>query len=173
MSTGVPDEEALGQLIAMGFEEIMARQALIGAHNDLNMAISLLTDQQDGGDTVELDKITHYGSTSDSPPAPLTTDDTVDVFHDTDNGNPPSYEQVVLGETEAQTDDAKAAVDEGSDAGHNDEMTSGALQEFPLTNLYELEGRVFTESWSIPFRRNESLGKCLLSSIAHAKVGED
>lgn len=42
--------------------------------------------------------------------------------------------------------------------------------EFPTTNLYELEGRVFTDTWSIPYKRDESLGKCL---IAAAKLAEE
>ena len=36
--------------------------------------------------------------------------------------------------------------------------------EFPVTNLYELEGRVFAEHWSIPYKKEESLGKCLLAA---------
>ena len=36
--------------------------------------------------------------------------------------------------------------------------------EFPVTNLYELEDRIFTENWSIPYKKNESLAKCLYSA---------
>ncbi|KAK2704726.1 ubiquitin carboxyl-terminal hydrolase 24-like [Artemia franciscana] len=32
---------------------------------------------------------------------------------------------------------------------------------FPEGYLYELESRVFTDQWSIPYKRDESLGKCL------------
>ena len=42
-----------------------------------------------------------------------------------------------------------------------DEMS----EEFPVTNLYELEDRVFTENWSIPYKKSESLAKCLYSAI--------
>lgn len=34
-------------------------------------------------------------------------------------------------------------------------------RDFPLGNLYELESRVLTENWSIPYRPNESLAHCL------------
>ena len=44
--------------------------------------------------------------------------------------------------------------------------------EFPYSNLYELEGRVFTESWSIPYKREESLGKCLIAASRLAEEGE-
>jgi len=33
--------------------------------------------------------------------------------------------------------------------------------EFPLTNFYELESRVHTDQWTIPFRQDESLAICL------------
>lgn len=43
--------------------------------------------------------------------------------------------------------------------------------EFPVTNLYELEGRVFAEHWSIPYKKEESLGKCLISAANLAEAG--
>lgn len=42
---------------------------------------------------------------------------------------------------------------------------------FPVANLIELEGRVFTESWSIPYKKEESLGKCLLAATRLAADG--
>lgn len=44
--------------------------------------------------------------------------------------------------------------------------------EFPTTNLYELESRVFTDHWSIPYKREESLGKCLIASSCLARHGK-
>ncbi|NXW84089.1 UBP24 hydrolase, partial [Alopecoenas beccarii] len=43
--------------------------------------------------------------------------------------------------------------------------------EFPTTNLYELESRVLTDHWSIPYKREESLGKCLIASTYLARLG--
>ncbi|XP_044158178.1 ubiquitin carboxyl-terminal hydrolase 24 isoform X4 [Bufo gargarizans] len=48
---------------------------------------------------------------------------------------------------------------------------SGENIEFPTTNLYELESRVLTDHWSIPYKREESLGKCLIASTYLAKLG--
>ncbi|KAG9350930.1 hypothetical protein JZ751_024819, partial [Albula glossodonta] len=48
---------------------------------------------------------------------------------------------------------------------------SGGNMEFPTTNLYELESRVFTDHWSIPYKREESLGKCLIASTCLARLG--
>ncbi|CAG0890134.1 unnamed protein product [Cyprideis torosa] len=45
--------------------------------------------------------------------------------------------------------------------------------EFPLTHLYDLESRVFCEQWNIPYRRDESLGRCLLACTEQYKAGID
>ena len=47
----------------------------------------------------------------------------------------------------------------------------GNSLEFPVSYLYELEDRVFTEEWSIPYKKEESLGKCLLATTRLAKEG--
>ena len=51
------------------------------------------------------------------------------------------------------------------------EMEENPL-EFPVPNLIELENRVFTESWSIPYKKEESLGKCLLAATRLAEEGK-
>lgn len=43
--------------------------------------------------------------------------------------------------------------------------------EFPSANLFELENRVFTDSWSIPYKREESLAKCLIAATRLAHEG--
>ena len=42
---------------------------------------------------------------------------------------------------------------------------------FPLTHYYELESRVFQDNWSIPYKREESLGKCLVAATKLAEEG--
>ena len=44
---------------------------------------------------------------------------------------------------------------------------------FPMTNLYELEQRVFQDNWSIPYKKDESLGKCLVAAAKLAEEGKD
>ena len=44
--------------------------------------------------------------------------------------------------------------------------------EFPVPNLIELEGRVFVEMWSIPYRRDESLARCLISTTRLVEAGK-
>lgn len=43
------------------------------------------------------------------------------------------------------------------------DITSSSI-EFPLTHYYELEGRVHTEQWSIPYKREESLAICMVAT---------
>lgn len=44
--------------------------------------------------------------------------------------------------------------------------------EFPLTHYYELEGRVHTEQWSIPYKRDESLAICMIAATRMVLEGE-
>lgn len=50
-------------------------------------------------------------------------------------------------------------------------MDEASNMEFPVTNLFELESRVFTDMWNIPFKREESLGKCLIASTRLMEAG--
>jgi len=49
--------------------------------------------------------------------------------------------------------------------------TGEGNMEFPVTNLYELDSRVFQDNWSIPYKRDESLGKCLVAATKLAAEG--
>ena len=49
--------------------------------------------------------------------------------------------------------------------------TNDNSMEFPVTNLYELDTRVFQDNWSIPYKREESLGKCLIAATRLAGEG--
>ncbi|KAI9556016.1 hypothetical protein GHT06_018579 [Daphnia sinensis] len=42
---------------------------------------------------------------------------------------------------------------------------------FPETHLYELESRVFTDQWSIPYKKDESLHKCLAAATKLIEEG--
>ena len=43
---------------------------------------------------------------------------------------------------------------------------------FPFDELLQLERRVGKDQWSIPYKREESLGRCLLAATRLAKEGE-
>lgn len=44
--------------------------------------------------------------------------------------------------------------------------------EFPLTHYYELEARVHTEQWSIPYKRDESLAICMVAATRMIMEGK-
>ena len=57
---------------------------------------------------------------------------------------------------------------------HSEEMgkdVSLSSIEFPLTHYYELEGRVHTNQWSIPYKRDESLAICMVATIKMIREG--
>ena len=59
--------------------------------------------------------------------------------------------------------------DGGTEAGAGEAANNS--MEFPVTNLYELDSRVFQDNWSIPYKREESLGKCLVAATRLAGEG--
>ena len=66
---------------------------------------------------------------------------------------------------------AEEVLDVTEDVTENIEMSIEEMsEEFPVTNLYELEDRIFTENWSIPYKKKESLAKCLYSAIKLAHL---
>lgn len=61
---------------------------------------------------------------------------------------------------------------DSGDTGYEGDGESGSKSlEFPATHLYNLEERVFTSQWNIPYKREESLGRCLIAATKLAKVG--
>ncbi|XP_061594074.1 ubiquitin carboxyl-terminal hydrolase 24 isoform X3 [Cololabis saira] len=147
------EEQHITTLLCMGFPDPdVIRKALRLAKNDINEAVALLTNESPG---------LGYGyEPMESGPAPAggSGGDGEGGHGRTGTGGfdpPPAYHDVVDGERS------------------NDENgnCSGGSMEFPTTNLYELESRVFTDHWSIPYKREESLGKCLIASTCLARHG--
>ncbi|XP_015211244.2 ubiquitin carboxyl-terminal hydrolase 24 isoform X3 [Lepisosteus oculatus] len=144
------EEQHMTTLLCMGFPDPVAiRKALRLAKNDINEAVALLTNESPG---------LGYGyEPMESGPGPSGDGETSGRSGSGSGGfdPPPAYHDVVEGERS------------------NDENgnCSGGNIEFPTTNLYELESRVFTDHWSIPYKREESLGKCLIASTCLARLG--
>ncbi len=95
-------------------------------------------------------------------------------------GPPPRYEDIVSDNQEGPPPSSPPREDEGEERtelptpsektkpGEKEEaekVTSSKSIEFPLTHFYELEGRVHTEQWSIPYKREESLAVCMVATI--------
>ncbi|KAM9762188.1 ubiquitin carboxyl-terminal hydrolase 24 isoform 4-T4 [Menidia menidia] len=146
------EEQHITTLLCMGFPDPdVIRKALRLAKNDINEAVALLTNESPG---------LGYGyEPMESVPSPgLGTSGDGENSGRTGTGGfdpPPAYHDVV---------DSERSNDENGNC-------SGGSMEFPTTNLYELESRVFTDHWSIPYKREESLGKCLIASTCLARHG--
>uniref|UniRef100_A0A673Y507 Ubiquitin carboxyl-terminal hydrolase 24 n=1 Tax=Salmo trutta TaxID=8032 RepID=A0A673Y507_SALTR len=144
------EEQHMTTLLCMGFPDAVAiRKALRLAKNDINEAVALLTNESPG---------LGYGyEPMESGPAPGPSGDGESSGRTGTGGfdPPPAYHDVV---------ESERSSDENGNC-------SGSSMEFPTTNLYELENRVFTDHWSIPYKREESLGKCLVAATCLAKHG--
>ncbi|KAJ3599696.1 hypothetical protein NHX12_033652, partial [Muraenolepis orangiensis] len=159
------EEQHTTTLLCMGFPDAGAiRKALRLAKNDINEAVALLTNESPG---------LGYGyEPMESGPAPGSgpgSGSGGDGGGESGGGGgrsstttgtggfdpPPAYHDVV---------DSERSNDENGNC-------SGGSMEFPTTNLYELESRVFTDHWSIPYKREESLGKCLVAATCLARHG--
>uniref|UniRef100_A0A8C1L0F6 Ubiquitin carboxyl-terminal hydrolase 24 n=1 Tax=Cyprinus carpio TaxID=7962 RepID=A0A8C1L0F6_CYPCA len=146
------EEQHMTTLLCMGFPDPVAiRKALRLAKNDINEAVALLTNESPG---------LGYGyepmESGPSPSSGLSGDGESSGRTGTGGFDPPpAYHDVVESE---RTNDENG-------------NCSGNSMEFPTTNLYELESRVFTDHWSIPYKREESLGKCLIASTCLARLG--
>uniref|UniRef100_G3QNX1 Ubiquitin carboxyl-terminal hydrolase 24 n=1 Tax=Gorilla gorilla gorilla TaxID=9595 RepID=G3QNX1_GORGO len=146
------EEQHMTTLLCMGFSDpATIRKALRLAKNDINEAVALLTNERGGGPSPGPGGGPRGDGGGDGGGGPSRGGST-------GGGGgfdpPPAYHEVV-------------------DAEKNDENgnCSGEGIEFPTTNLYELESRVLTDHWSIPYKREESLGKCLLASTYLARLG--
>ena len=176
-----PNEGYVNTLLNMGFmDSAQIRRALSLAKNDMNDAVALLTGEDTGSsfelfeDTEMKDTETQPGSDDGGMDTPPLVDakegEESEVFGDSAGEPPPSYHEAVNTNTYPSSNGKGGG--ENANAEQSDVcMESGPL-EFPTTNLYELEDRVFVESWSIPYKREESLGKCLLSATRFAQEGK-
>ena len=89
------------------------------------------------------------------------------------DGPPPRYEDIVTsnqGDSPLPTEDPPQEIQPCVAPEGPPEMTSSI--EFPLTHFYELESRVHTEQWSIPYKREESLAICMMATTNMIREGE-
>uniref|UniRef100_A0A2K5EL87 Ubiquitin carboxyl-terminal hydrolase 24 n=1 Tax=Aotus nancymaae TaxID=37293 RepID=A0A2K5EL87_AOTNA len=159
------EEQHMTTLLCMGFSDpATIRKALRLAKNDINEAVALLTNERPG-----LDYGGYEPMDSGGGPSPGPEGSRGDGGGDGGGGGPSRGGSTGGG----GGFDPPPAYHEVVDAEKNDENgnCSGEGIEFPTTNLYELESRVLTDHWSIPYKREESLGKCLLASTYLARLG--
>ncbi|XP_056271460.1 ubiquitin carboxyl-terminal hydrolase 24 isoform X7 [Pseudoliparis swirei] len=157
------EEQHITTLLCMGFPDPdVIRKALRLAKNDINEAVALLTNESPGlgygYEPMESGPAPGVGSTGDVESGGSSSGTGGGGGRTGTTGGfdpPPAYHDVV---------DSERSNDENGNC-------SGGSMEFPTTNLYELESRVFTDHWSIPYKREESLGKCLIAATCLARLG--
>ena len=190
-------EENVQSLIGMGLEdEEQIRRVLEECGNDFEAALQVLLPDPERQNSYDME--THVDS-SDSDRDSTTVsyslederirevDDSMEYRRDDSIGEErprpqhdeklPSYDEVVDEHKVLPGSEGDPAPDEDIEeampqpVAPADRSNSCSNIEFPLTHFYELEGRVHTDQWSIPYRKEESLGKCLLASIAMMNEG--
>ncbi|XP_071800380.1 ubiquitin carboxyl-terminal hydrolase 24-like isoform X2 [Asterias amurensis] len=155
-----PNEDSLQMLIGMGFSDLTEiKRALSLSKNDLNEAVAILTNEQPGSSYDTVDEVVEM---KDRGGSGKSKGDRPDQVRFSDPA-PPSYDEAVEPDEGAKVSPEQSTMDTGEDP------NAETSKEFPATNLYELEGRVFTDQWSIPYKKEESLGKCLIAAARFAE----
>ena len=155
------EDENLSMLLSMGFPDINEiRRALRLAKNDVNEAVAILTNEQ---------PLSSYGTVDD-----LTTSSASSSVEKQNPIHGPQTE-TEYGDFLRRTCDNSGGQVEGNINKDVDMKADGDhlgnVDVFPVTHLYELETRVFQDNWSIPYKRDESLGKCLVAAEKLAREG--
>lgn len=166
------NEAFVNTLLNMGFvDDAQIRRVLSITKNDLNQAVALLTGEDtrtsfDFDDTEVKETETQHGSQDggmDIPPLVDSRENDDGKFLTAPGDSPPSYDEAMNPKPISQNGDNLSTRD--------DPENMDIPLEFPTTNLCELEDQVFSHNWTIPIKRNESLGKCLLSAARFANEG--
>ena len=84
--------------------------------------------------------------------------------------DPPPYDEIDKDTPTHVPDGLRSVPEEAERAPEGQEGVQEAF-EFPVSNLYELEGRCFIDNWSIPYKKTESLGILLQASTRLALEG--
>lgn len=92
------------------------------------------------------------------------------------DGPPPRYEDIVTSNQgdsiSPLPDDPAQEVLEAQATSITENGAQSSSFEFPLTHFYELESRVHTDQWSIPYKREESLAICMVATTKMIREGE-
>ena len=155
------EDENISMLLSMGFPDINEiRRALRASKNDVNEAVAILTNEQPLSSYGTIDDLTSSSATSSMDKqmaihGPQTESEYGDFFRQCDQS---------IGQPEEKSKNKDIEMKSDGEHLKNDDV-------FPVTHLYELETRVFQDNWSIPYKREESLGKCLVAAEKLARDG--
>ncbi|UJR13683.1 hypothetical protein I4U23_000695 [Adineta vaga] len=143
-------EENMETLIAMGFpNRDLNRTALTKAGNDISEAVTFLTNPTYPNDDVIIP--------NESPPPPPPTSTTFI--------GPLTKEQV------EQQQQQQTVSSNNNSSISSDDLSMTNPNSFTTNAFLDLETKVYGDNWSIPYKRDEVLGRCLLSATTLALAG--
>lgn len=87
-------------------------------------------------------------------------------------GPPPRYEDIVVTGNRIVEDPQQEMVTPVVTPVATPRGNRSSSIEFPLTHFYELESRVHTDQWSIPYKREESLAICMMATTNMIREGQ-
>ncbi|CAF0908766.1 unnamed protein product [Adineta steineri] len=133
----------------MGFiDRDLNRRILTKANNDIGEAITILTTTNYFNDDVQI-------------PVETTTSTFI---------GPLSKEQLEQQQQQQQAVPSNENTN-GSHSVISTELTINSFDSFTTNAFLDLETKVYGDSWSIPYKREEALGQCLLSATKLALTG--
>ncbi|UJR33560.1 hypothetical protein I4U23_020999 [Adineta vaga] len=143
-------EDHIQSLISMGFvDRDLNRKVLIQANNDISEAVTLLTTSN------------YYNDDIRKP-----TETTTSTFI-----GPRTKEQVEQ-EQQQTVPSNQTTTTNDSNSNTSDDVTINNFDSFTTNAFLDLETKVYGDNWSIPYKRDESLGQCLLSATKLALEGK-
>ncbi|CAF4112559.1 unnamed protein product [Rotaria sp. Silwood2] len=143
-------EDHIQSLISMGFiDRDLNRKALIKANNDISEAVTILTSSDYYNDDILIPTETMASTII----GPLTKEQ--------------------LEQQQQQT--VPSNNNNNSNGSHHsvtsDEYSINNFNSFTTDAFFDLETKVYGDNWSIPYKREEALGQCLLSATQLALAG--
>ncbi|CAF3766292.1 unnamed protein product [Rotaria magnacalcarata] len=139
-------EDHIQSLISMGFiDRDLNRKALIKVNNDISEAVTILTSSNYYDD----DLLIPTETMAPTFIGPVTKEQL-------------EHQQTVPSNNNNLNDSNSAA---------SDEYSTNNFNSFTTNAFLDLETKVYGDNWSIPYKREEALGQCLLSATKLALAG--
>ncbi|CAF4573224.1 unnamed protein product [Rotaria sp. Silwood1] len=143
-------EDHIQSLISMGFiDRDINRKALIKANNDISEAVTILTSSNYYDDDIL-----------------IPTETMASTFI-----GPLTKEQLEQQQQQTVPSNNNNNNSNGSQSVTSDEYSINNFNSFTTNAFLDLEIKVYGENWSIPYKREEALGQCLLSATQLALAG--
>ena len=160
-------EQKVSILESMGFGDVARiRRSLADANNDINEAVALLTNEKQAplAPPPPPPPPPHTLRSHQALPNPPLANTNTNNFGD----------DVIMLPVDVQPSSSSSSSSSSASSSTSASASSSAVATFPYDQLLELEANVFTDNWSIPYKRDELLDRllhacmrCLRAQTAH------